>query len=266
MLSTLVFLTGFCLPAQAEGLSLTDVRLTLGICGPPRASARLLPGDNLIVCFDIVGITADEDGKVRYSIGTELSDAQGKILFRQVPREQKTVAALGGGRLPAFSQVDVGLEQPAGAYKVKVTVTDSGQLQKPVADAGLHRAAEKLRSGAFQRQPRPRWPISRVDLPVAGQTVWLHLAVVGFERAREGGQPDVTLEVRFLDDKGKPTTVKPLTGTVNKDVPAKADALPLQFPLALNRAGNFTLHLKATDKVSGKAVEFSAPFNVRPHR
>src|SRR5260370_958350 len=141
MLCTLVLLAGLLPPSQAEGLSLTDVRLTLGICGPPRPNARLLPGDNLIVSFDIAAITADEAGKLRFSTVTALSD-----------------------------------------------------------------------------------------------------------------------------DEGKATTVKRMSGTVNKDVPAKADVLPLQFPVALNRAGKFTLQLKATDKVSGKSVQFSAPFNVRSHR
>ena len=61
MLTTLVLLTGLLsAPAEAEDLSLTDVRLTHGIFGPPRASAKVLPGDRLVVSFDIAGITADE--------------------------------------------------------------------------------------------------------------------------------------------------------------------------------------------------------------
>jgi hypothetical protein len=265
MLSTLVLLAGLLPPSQADGLSLTDVRLTLGICGPTRPHARLLPGDNLIVSFDIVGITADESGKVRYSIGTELSDAKGKVLFRQVPREQDTIAALGGGRLPAFSQVDVGLEQPPGAYKLKVTVTDLATSKSQSLTQGfivLAKTFGLVRLSA-SRDPDGQYPAS---LPVAGQTVWLHLAAVGFERSKESGQPDVTLEVRLLDDKGEPTTKKPITGTINKGVPAKTDVLPLQFPLSLNRAGKFTIKIKATDKISGKSVELSAPFNIRPHR
>ena len=46
------------------------------------------------------------------------------MLFRQPARDQETIAALGGGHLPAFAQVDVGLDQSPGDYKVKVTVTD----------------------------------------------------------------------------------------------------------------------------------------------
>src|SRR5262249_1411879 len=102
-------------------------------------------------------------------------------------------------------------------------------------------------------------------LPAVGQTVWLNLTVVGFQREKDS-QPHVTLEVRIVDEDGKPTTAKPLTGPVNKDVPDKDEALPLQFPILLNRPGKFTLQLKASDKLSGKSVEFSAPFRVQsPH-
>src|SRR5258708_7751087 len=108
MLTPLALLAGLLAGlAEPAALSLTDVRLTHGVSGPPRASAKVLPGDRLVVSFDIAGITADENGKVLYSIGTELSDSKGKMLFRQPHRDQETIIALGGGRLPAFAQVDV---------------------------------------------------------------------------------------------------------------------------------------------------------------
>ncbi len=262
MMSTLTLLTTLLAgPAQADGLSLTGAHLTHGVFGPPRKEAKLLPGDSLVVSFDIAGITADDEGKVRYSIGTELSDSTGKVLFRQAPREQETTASLGGGRLPAFSQVDVGLDQPPGEYKLKVTVSDKAADKSASLTQSftvLPRAFGLIRlSGS--RDPDGQLP---AFLPTAGQTVWLHLAVVGFERNNEG-QPDVLFEVRVKDDKGKPTVVRPATATINKDVPKRDLALPLQFPLMLNRAGRFTVELKATDRVSGKTVEYSAPVVVR---
>src|SRR5262245_13792209 len=219
--------------AEPEALSLTDVRFTLGVFGPPRASTKVLPGDRLVVSFDIAGITADETGKVRYSLATELSDANGKVLFRQTPRNQETIAALGGGRLPAFAQVDVGLNQPPGEYTLKVTVTDRGTDKTASLTrnfTGLERAFGLVRLSA-SRDPDGHLPAS---LPAVGQTLWLNLTVVGFQREKES-QPHVTLEVRIVDEDGKPTTAKPLTGTVNKDVPDKDEALPLQFPILLNR-------------------------------
>ena len=246
-------------------LSLTDVRFTLGVFGPPRDGNKVLPGDRLVVSFDIAGITADESGKVLYSLATELSDAKGKVLFRQAPRNQETIAALGGGRLPAFAQVDVGLDQPPGNYTLKVTVTDRASDKS----ASLTRSFTVLpRSFGLVRLSANRDPDGHLPafLPAVGQTVWLHLTVVGFERDKDGGQPNVVLEVRIRDEQGKATTTRPITGTVNKDVPDKDEALPMQFPVLLNRAGKFTLELKATDKISGKTIEVSSPFRVQSHR
>ncbi len=250
---------------EPEDLSLTDIRFTLGVFGPPRAGTKVLPGDRLVVSFDIAGISADENGKVLYSLATELSDAKGKVLFRQAPRNQETIAALGGRRLPAFAQVDVGLDQPPGSYKLKITVTDRAVNKTASATrsfAVLPRSFGLVRLSA-SRDPDGQLP---AFLPAAGQTVWLHLTVVGFERDKDGGQPNVVLEVHLRDEQGKATTARPLSGTVNKDVPDRDEALPMQFPVLLNRAGKFTLQLKATDKVSGKTVEHSAPFTVQSHR
>src|SRR5262245_56963482 len=125
MLTSLAVLAGLLAqPAEVDTLSLVDARFTYGVFGPPRPNAKLLPGDHLVVAFDVAGITVDDAGKVRYSISTELSDAAGKVIHTQPAKPAESVANLGGGRLPAVAHVDVGLDQPAGEYKVKVTVVD----------------------------------------------------------------------------------------------------------------------------------------------
>ena len=53
-----------------------------------------------------------------------------------------------------------------------------------------------------------------------------------------------------------------MTGTVEKDVPASAISVPIQFHVSLNRPGKFTVELKATDKVSGKTDTRSFPITV----
>jgi hypothetical protein len=87
---------------------------------------------------------------------------------------------------------------------------------------------------------------------------------VGF--GREKGQPNLSVSLRILDDKGKATTAKPATGKVDKDVPEKAQGLPMQFLVALNRAGTFTLELSVTDETAGKTAKVSVPFKVVEHR
>src|SRR5262249_46940387 len=111
-------------PAQADKLTLTNVRTLHGVLGVPRADNKLLPGDTVVIAFDIVGIKADGDGKANYSIGMEVTDSQGKLLFKQKPRKQEATVSLGGNRLPAFATLDVGLASKPGDYTVKVEVAD----------------------------------------------------------------------------------------------------------------------------------------------
>src|SRR5437660_733161 len=85
-------------PKEANELTLSDVRATYGIIGPKRAVKELLPGDNVFLSFDIDGITIDANGKVRYSVATEVTDASGKVFFKQPARDLEVTTALGGNR------------------------------------------------------------------------------------------------------------------------------------------------------------------------
>src|SRR5262249_17481150 len=127
-------------PADAGELTLTNARFTRGILGPTRPEAKLLPGDNLYLSFDIEGITVAEDGKGLYSTGIEVFDSAGKSIFKQDPRKQAATASLGGNRVPGFATVDVGLAQPAGEYTMEVTVIDDASSKK----ASLKKAFEVL--------------------------------------------------------------------------------------------------------------------------
>jgi hypothetical protein len=98
-----------------------------------------------------------------------------------------------------------------------------------------------------------------------GQTIWINGLLVGFSRDSASKQPNVALEGRILDAAGKPTTTKPFSGTINKDISPSATSLPLQFMLALNRTGKFTIEVKATDLVANKSFTQSFPITVHPH-
>ena len=86
----------------------------------------------------------------------------------------------------------------------------------------------------------------------AGEGLWIQFGAVGFGRGGDDKQPDLTFEMRILDENGKPTRSKPFTVQVNKDVPADAALVPAQFFLSLNRSGKFTVELTAADKVGGE--------------
>jgi hypothetical protein len=262
MLMTLPLTAALCLAAnQAGGLALTDARVTHGILGPARKDARFLPGDSLYLTFTIQGISADENGKVLYSIGTEVTDSGGKAVFRQPPQDREAINALGGDQLPAFAQVAVGQQQPAGEYTLRVAVTDRATKRSQT----LEQKFEVLRPDfglvrlSATADAEGQVPASVVG---AGHSLWVNGAVVGFQRGGAAQQPNVLLELRVLDGNGKPTVAKPFAGTINKDVPAQDAALPIQFLVSLNRPGQFTVQVKATDQTAGKTVTQSFPITV----
>src|SRR5437667_7368751 len=95
-------------PAQASSLAIKNDRITYGILGAERKDNKLLPGDVFVVSFDIDGLQlSPQDGKVQYSMGMELTDAQSKSQFKKDPQDLEAVNALGGSRLPAFALSDI---------------------------------------------------------------------------------------------------------------------------------------------------------------
>jgi hypothetical protein len=247
-------------PAQAGELTLTRVRSTHGVMGPTRAEDKLLPGDTLVVCFDIGGMVADERGKVAYSMGLEVTDAEGKSLFTQEPANLEATASLGGDTIPAFARLDIGLSQPAGEHTLKVTVLDRATGRKGT----LTRKFTVLPKGfGLVRLAVTADAEGSIPAPVfgSGGTAFVQFGTVGFGRDKDSKQPSLRYSVRVLDADGKPTT-KERTTEVTKDVPANFLAVPMSFPVSLNRAGKFTVELTATDATSGQPAKLTFPLNV----
>lgn len=251
-------------PGQND-LALTHVRSTHGLLGPERTNETLMPGDILFVCFDIEGVRVDDEGKVRYSMAIDVSDSTGKVLFKQNPKDTEARTSLGGSSVPAYATLNVGLDTQPGDYEFKVTVKDlaSGKQQDLTRnfkvlpkDFALVRAMASVDTDA-------QYPAA---IFACGQGVWLHCSAVGFTRGGADKQPNVVFEMRVLDDGGKPTLAKPITNTVSKGIPAKELALPMAFPLSLNRPGKFTIELQATDQGSGKKAKISFPITVQAAR
>lgn len=262
MVSLLLLTAALGLPANQGGsLALSNVRSTHGIMGPVRAEDKLLPGDALFVAFDIEGITVDGAGKFAYSIVTEVSDARGRMAFKQDPKELAGTTSLGGSRVPGYAELRIGLDQEPGDYTLKVTVTDSAarrnqSFTRPFTvlkkDFGLVRLA--LTSDADGLLPVP--------VVGVGQPLWVHYGIVGFARGGAEKQPQVAVEIRIVDDSGKATTDKPLAGSVTKGVPESLPGLPMNFLLSPNRSGKFTVEITATDNLARKSAKLSFPLTV----
>jgi hypothetical protein len=262
MWTTIALLSALSVAPSQTDLSLTHVRSTHGLLGPQRANETVSPGDILFVCFDIEGISVDDDGTARYSTTLEVTDASGKVLFKQVPQKSEAKISLGGNRIPAFGQISVGLNSPAGDYDYKITVKDliSGKEQSIKRSAKVIAKDFALVRAGVSRDVEGQYP---VILFATGQGIWVNCSAVGFERDRATKQPNVTFEIRVLDDRGNPIHKKPTINTINKDVPENGSAIPMGFPLTLNRTGKFTVELLVNDQISGKKAKTTFPITVR---
>jgi hypothetical protein len=247
--------------AEAGSLTLTNVRATHGILGPTRANDKVVPGDSYVLCFDVDGITIGADGKVAYSIGTEVRNAAGRVVYQQEPKSVEAPTALGGNRVPAHARIDVGLETPPGVFNLKVTVTDrAANTSKTVTrDVEVLPKEFGLVRLAITNDPEGQLPAAALGV---GQAAWLQLGAVGFTHASGGSSPAVTFTLRFLDESGKPTQAKPMEAAAHKDLPARAAMVPVQFLLALNRPGRFTAEITATDAATKKTATLSLPLTI----
>jgi hypothetical protein len=258
----LVVLSLSLIPGRSSGqFKLANVRTTYDNPGATRPDTKFLPGDKIVISFDIEGIQPDAAGKVLYTIAMDVTDGKGTVQFKQTPRDKEATLALGGNRLPAFASIQIGTDQPAGEYTVKVTVTD--RVSKALQS--LSRTYEVLPKGfGLVRLATTNDPNGQFSLPfpAEGQSLWVNFVVVGFGRDQGKGQPNLSVALKVLDESGKPTMAKPFTGEVNQNIPPQAQALPLQFLLDLNQAGKFTVALTATDNVSGKTANLTFPLVV----
>jgi hypothetical protein len=262
MWTTLALVSVLSLPAgQSDKLALTNVRSTYGVLGSTKPDNKVLPGDSYVLSFDLDGVKVDETGKVLYSVGMEVVDSEGKVQFKQEPRDLEANATLGGSTLPAFAMVNVGTEQPAGKYNLKVTITDRASRQSASVSHDYEILPKAFGLVHVNLTSDKDGKIAAPFLSV-GESAWVNFTVVGFGRNATSQQPDLAVSLRVLDEDGKPTLAKPFTGKVDKDVPAKAPSIPLQFDIELNRPGKFTIELVANDKVNGKETKLSLPLPV----
>ena len=257
-------------PAQAGQLELKNVRYTYGILGQERKETPYLPGDVVVVAFDIVGLKVGPDGQVHYSMSTELTGKEKdpgtgkpKILFRKDPQNLVTVNTLGGTRLPSIAYTEIGTKTDAGEYTMTVVVTDvaakaSVKLERKFevkpTQFGIVRPGftyiDMNERGAGGTQIAP--PVA-----VPGQSLQLNFAVVGFTLDKtEKMLPKVSVKMEILDESGKPVLEKPFTGVaVNLEKEFKdLGVCPFQFPMQINRSGKFKIMLTAKDEHTGKSA------------
>ncbi|MGL4420048.1 MAG: hypothetical protein ACRCZF_05235 [Gemmataceae bacterium] len=273
MMPTLLLLGALTLtPAQSGGLQLTNVRNTYGELGGTRPDSKLIPGDILFVGFDIEGITINGEGQVQYTMAMEVVDKNNKPIFKQDPAKKTDFVPLGGTKLPARAFVTIGVDQEPGEYTLKLTVTDNGNPASPSANFSRKFEIGKKDFGIVivYTSIDAQGAIPAPTTGVVGQAVFVQFFVVGFDRAKDpkdakkAAQPNVSIEMNTVDEKGQATLKKPVTFVMNNGIDEKEGGFTMRFLLPMTRVGKFTVKLKVTDEISKKTATFDLPVAVVP--
>lgn len=244
---------------QAGGMRLTNDRLTYGTLGPVRTESKYLPGDVFSMTFDIEGLKTTTGNKALYSLSFQVTDAKGKLVYGEDPRDLEAILHFGGGKLPASPFWVIAPDQQPGVYEFKMTVRD--QVAKvaqtmtrkfEVLPKAFGLVALQISNGQVQSPPTG----------AVGQEMFLNFAIVGFERDKAKRQPHVNLELNIFDQAKKPTLDKPISGSFSENIPDNVVAVPTYFLLKLNRGGTFTVELKATDTLTKKTSTLSIPIRI----
>jgi len=254
-------------PGQAPALgplALTNVRSTYGELGGPRPVTPLIPGDVLFVGFDIENIATDAEGRVKFSMFMEVTDAAGASKYKTDPANRDDFLPLGGNRLPARAFTAVGFDQPPGDYVLKVTVTDLATKSSKTVEQKFTVLPKAFGVVAVYASVDDRGSIPIATTGMVGQPIFVQLAVVGFARGADK-RPNFEVEMVPLDEKGNPTVAKPNALAVQGGVDEKDPAVAVRFLVPLTRAGKYTIRLKATDKLTNQTATFNLPLTALPN-
>ena len=259
---TAVALTTVMTLAPAQGLELKNVRTTYGILGETRKDDKILPGDVIILAFDIEGLKAQDTGKVEYSMGMEFAkkDAK-KPVFKRDPTELEAYNILGGSTLPAFATYSLAPDIAPGQYTLKVSVKDlAGKGEKVLEKTytvlepkfGFIRVRLTASNG---EDPVP--PIA-----VAGQRVLFFCSLANVKLGKDK-KPHVSFEMVIQDADGKPTIAKRYKADITTELKDSAGIMTfLPRQLDLNKPGKYKIVIKATDNISKETTEQTLSLNV----
>jgi len=264
MWTTLALMTLSLAPAQASEPTFKNARFTYGILGQTR-SDKFLPGDAVVLAFDVQGLSVDGEGYIKYAMGMEISKGGKSVLKRDLQKLEAT-NHLGKSNLPSYAIWPIPRDTSSpGEYTMKVTVKDGKTNKSSTLTKKF--TVEKTRLGFVQvsltnatRAPEPVPPLA-----VPGQRVMLHYTLVGFDLGKDK-QTDVTMQIRFLDSDGKPTLSKPLKASIKSETDTPGVMVLNPMLIEMNRAGKFKVELKATCNVLKKTTTRTLDLEVRDQK
>jgi len=258
-----LLLVSLTLTGQAPALEIAEPRSTYGHLGAVRPKTGMLPGDIAFFSFGIKNLKLDDNGLAKYSVAIEVRDAKGKLFYEQKPFNAVAQNVFGGDTVPCSASVSVPMKQPPTDLSWKITVKDrstdksvelKGEGKVLPADFGI------VRVGTFADAESQ---VAIAPAGVVGGTVYLNFSAVGFGRGKDK-KPDLKFDLKVLDEAGKPTLKKDISGAIKEGVPDDAELIPLHFGLSLNRPGRYTVEINSRCAIGDKTATVSLPIRILP--
>ncbi|MCS7016341.1 MAG: DUF4625 domain-containing protein [Gemmatales bacterium] len=264
MLWQLAFLLTCMTVTQAGELAVSPITTTYGQLGPHRTDSRYIAGDIVFFQFDISGLRHDEAGRFRYVLHLELLGPGNKVIFRQKLPEVVQVRVMGNTKIRQALHIALPDDATPGDYRLQVTVEDTQSTGANRASQSLAFQVVAQEFGIVQFQlfsiytPQLQLPCPGVG--VVGQIVHVTAVVVRGKKDRPDQLWNLDVEMRLLDEQGKPVAGGfPVTGQFRK-IPGDLESLDLRFDLPVQRSGKFTISVQATEPGTNRSTKLLVPF------
>jgi hypothetical protein len=250
-------------PAWAK-LEIVKIEAAHGMLGPERKSLEIYPLEEVFFRYQVAGVKTDADGKTDVETVMRLVNPNGKTVFEEKPAGQRQLS-LGGATYPAYAVLNVppAEKAPPGEYKFTVLVRDrhgseTASFERQIT---VKAVAFQIINPRFSRDPEGKIP--SIAGGMVGESLYLKLRVIGFDKSKKKVQTMLTINV--LGEDGKDTQEKPRlikAELTNPDDAAKATQVNYNSLLYLNRPGTFTLKLTVEDVAGKQTTVFETPLKV----
>ncbi|MGF1579172.1 MAG: hypothetical protein ACFCD0_07395 [Gemmataceae bacterium] len=248
--------------ADKGELKIVNPRASYGRLGATRPKEGAMPGDTFHFSFEIRGMKEDKKGRVAYELTMEIFNAKGEQVFKLGPQNRSAVNFFGGKTMPCLASMTLPLTAEPGPHKLRLTVADRNSKKKAVFETiGKVRALDfgfvRVATYANKELTVPMPPVG-----VVGQTMTIGFSVIGFERDKETGQPNIDILRGVVHGSGKVISKPAVIGTIKQGIGKDEKLISPSFTITLNNAGKYTVVLMGRDRVSGKSATVRLPIEV----
>lgn len=244
----------------AGDLKITNLRLMESEHGLPKREATYVPGENLVLNFDMVGLKRD-GVTMTFKLTFELVDPTGEVASRWQSEETRVTDLFGGSAQPGSVWYEFPGEAMRGTYTAKLSVEDVATREVAEASVPVTLAEPELSivNLGLTADPNGQQPCGRVR--VEREVVWVDFSVAGLRQVDKKArfQQDLVL----LDEDGSVVGWHP--NAVDAEVTMRGPVTAVQNRLALTRTGKYHVKVVVRDlNADGSKTEHVVPIEVVP--